>query len=100
RDAAEDRAPRPLHELGLSGRVDHLVHLDVRAGRPRLDPEVAGFLATRAREVVVAEVPAKPDQLRRAAQLVPAAHTRPPPHLAGEPLALDCDGHAEPARVD
>jgi hypothetical protein len=41
-EAAEDHAPGSLHEDGLGGRVDQLVHLDVRAAGPRLGPEVSG----------------------------------------------------------
>ena len=44
--------------------------------------------------------PAHHDQLRRANQLVPAAHARPPLHRAGETPVVEGDGHPEPAGVD
>src|ERR1700756_3980674 len=83
-EAAEDHGPGSLHEGGLGGRVDQLVHLDVRALAVRLDSQVAGQLAAGDRHVVVLEVPAQHDELGRADQLVPAAHARSPFHRAGE----------------
>ena len=52
-ETAEDHAPSPLHEHGLGRRVDQLVHLDVRAAPPRLDPQVTGHFAAGHRHVVV-----------------------------------------------
>ena len=43
--AAENHRPGSFHELRLGGRVDDLVHLDVRALRVGADPEIAGHLA-------------------------------------------------------
>src|SRR5262245_34671147 len=82
--AAERQRPGRCQEPRLRGCVRQLVHLDVRPPAAGADPEVAGHLAARDRNVAVLEVPAHHDQLGRADQLVPAADPRPSLHRAGE----------------